>query len=200
MITMNSEKLWIAAQFMSTEQTRYYLCGVFIEPCADGGLTITATDGHRLVSCYDQDGLCAEPLLATITKDTIKALKKADIVTIDDNKQLSTSQNEQITYIQPGSCEIDGTFPDWRHVVSSTAEITGEQSIGFNAKYLGQFQALHGFSKQTVITVYSNGDKPTIVSTGNPDVFALLMPMTNENATSDVPSWIGLPRQEEKAA
>ena len=49
---VNPEKLWITANFQSTEQTRYYLCGVFIEP-ADEGVTMTATDGHRLVTCHD---------------------------------------------------------------------------------------------------------------------------------------------------
>lgn len=185
---LNPEKLWIAANFMSTEQTRYYLCGVFVEPC-ETGVTMTATDGHRLVTCHDPQGVCSDPMIISLSKDTMQALKKADTVTIDENKQLSVNYGGKPTHIQPGSCEIDGTFPDWHRVIP--AEITGEQAPGFNAGYLGDFKALAGFSKTApIITIYQNGKDPAIISCGDPNIFAVQMPAIKASNSPDVPAWI----------
>jgi DNA polymerase-3 subunit beta len=47
----------------STEETRYYLNGVFCEPHEDGGVILTATDGHRLLSFRDPVGWIDEAYL-----------------------------------------------------------------------------------------------------------------------------------------
>jgi hypothetical protein len=49
------------AIIMSTEETRYYLNGVFIAPHQDGGIVLTATDGHLLVVMRDAHGFAAGP-------------------------------------------------------------------------------------------------------------------------------------------
>lgn len=56
-----SVELYKAAMLAaSTEETRYYLNGVFVEPCVYGGVTLTATDGHVLVCIRDLDGSADE--------------------------------------------------------------------------------------------------------------------------------------------
>ena len=44
---------------VSTEETRYYLNGVHIEPAPDGGVLMVATDGHRLLCIRDPKGFYA---------------------------------------------------------------------------------------------------------------------------------------------
>jgi hypothetical protein len=46
-------------KIVSTEETRYYLGGIYIQPHEEGGAVMTATDGHLLVSVYDPDAHCA---------------------------------------------------------------------------------------------------------------------------------------------
>lgn len=42
---------------VSTSDVRYYLNGVFIQPCESGGAILTATDGHCLLSFRDPRGV-----------------------------------------------------------------------------------------------------------------------------------------------
>ena len=48
-VTINARALKAAAMCASSEETRYYLKGVFVETAA-AGVTMTATDGHRLAA------------------------------------------------------------------------------------------------------------------------------------------------------
>lgn len=56
----------------STEETRYYLNGVRIEPCPEGGVLLIATDGHRLLVFRDADGFISGGS-ATISLSSIMA-------------------------------------------------------------------------------------------------------------------------------
>lgn len=52
-----SAKAYAAALLaVSTEETRYYLNGVLIEPNPAGGVTVVATNGHILIAIHDADG------------------------------------------------------------------------------------------------------------------------------------------------
>lgn len=103
------------------EQARYYLCGVYFEPSA-GGLDLTATNGHRLMTYRldtDQDPtLSAVTLPTKLVKSLIGLLGryKAQTVTIshDGNRLRAVCGPETLT----GKL-IDGTFPDWRRVLPS---------------------------------------------------------------------------------
>jgi len=44
----------LASLFSSKDDVRFYLNGIYIEPCEnDEGAYIVATDGHRLVAYHD---------------------------------------------------------------------------------------------------------------------------------------------------
>ena len=53
--------LHLASLFRSTEGTRYYLNGVYVEPAAGGGVVLVATDGHRLCVFHDAEGFIDTP-------------------------------------------------------------------------------------------------------------------------------------------
>lgn len=62
----------IAAIAVSTEETRYYLNGVHVEPNRNGGVNLVATDGHRMMVVYDQHGFTSEPMIVRIPQRKLK--------------------------------------------------------------------------------------------------------------------------------
>jgi hypothetical protein len=60
---------------MSTEETRYYLNGIFIQPHEDGGIVLTATDGHLLVTIRDSFGYAEGPAQIWQIKDMVSMIK-----------------------------------------------------------------------------------------------------------------------------
>ncbi len=60
---------------MSTEETRYYLNGVQVEPCEQGGVLLISTDGYRLIVLHDAKGYASEGGgIVSLNKDMTKAL------------------------------------------------------------------------------------------------------------------------------
>jgi DNA polymerase III sliding clamp (beta) subunit (PCNA family) len=72
MIRVNASLFRIAFKCTSTEASRYYLNGVFIEkhPTLQG-VTMTATDGHKLISIYDESGTADAPAIVQLTKKAL---------------------------------------------------------------------------------------------------------------------------------
>jgi hypothetical protein len=74
---------------VSTEKTRYYLNGIYIDPHKDGGAVMTATDGHKLVSIYDPNAICVgKPQIWSISQN-VAELKAAEKRFKADWKRLS---------------------------------------------------------------------------------------------------------------
>lgn len=64
-----------AMMAQSTEETRYYLNGVHIEPCPEGGALLVATDGHRLLVFRDEHGYVeGGSAIIKLSKGMVKAL------------------------------------------------------------------------------------------------------------------------------
>lgn len=58
----------------SKEEMRYYLNGVLIEPCPEGGALLVATDGRRMLAFRDPDAHVTESAVVSLTNDMTKAL------------------------------------------------------------------------------------------------------------------------------
>ncbi len=119
---------------ISTEETRYYLNGVYLHPTTDEGtpvLRAVATDGHRLAraqtiqpeGCQDMPGII-------VPKKTVGELVKL-LEEYVGEVQISLSQNK-ITYtlgeITLSSKLIDGKFPDYDRVIPKNNDKTLEIS------------------------------------------------------------------------
>jgi DNA polymerase-3 subunit beta len=95
---------------ISTEETRYYLNGVYFHT-AEGRLAAVATDGHRLSRHYGDpldhfDGVILPRKLVSI-------LPKGNVhVSLSTTKVRIATQDTVIT-----SKLIDGTFPDYQRVI-----------------------------------------------------------------------------------
>jgi len=110
------------ANAQSSEETRYYLCGVSIEPAPHGmpGVTLTATDGHLLVSAYDAQGETSAPIIVKAPAHILKACKPYKDGTephlIGDNGTIVVIDNGGTEQIARGST-VDGSFPDWKRII-----------------------------------------------------------------------------------
>ncbi|MDU8929604.1 DNA polymerase III subunit beta [Alisedimentitalea sp. MJ-SS2] len=110
---------------ISTEETRYYLNGVYMHISdADGGkvLRCVATDGHRLarIDADLPDGASDMPGVI-VPRKTVGELRK---LLDDDETQIAVSVSEtKVRFATPDitltSKVIDGTFPDYTRVIPS---------------------------------------------------------------------------------
>ena len=108
---------------ISTEETRYYLNGVYMhEADADGGkvLRCVATDGHRLARIDAELPEGAAGMAGVIVpRKTVGELRK---LLDDDDLQVAVSVSEtKVRFATPDitltSKVIDGTFPDYSRVI-----------------------------------------------------------------------------------
>lgn len=108
---------------ISTEETRYYLNGVYMHVADDDGdkvLRCVATDGHRLarVDAPVPDGATDMPGVI-VPRKTVGELRK---LLEDDEMQVAVSVSEtKVRFATPDitltSKVIDGTFPDYSRVI-----------------------------------------------------------------------------------
>lgn len=100
---------------VSTEETRYYLCGVFLE-AKDGYIVATATDGHRLASTRIEQESTFAPV---ILPNKLLSLLPTGVVSVSlsSNKVMIESGSTVIV-----SKLIDGTYPDYERVIPKPSE------------------------------------------------------------------------------
>jgi len=108
---------------ISTEETRYYLNGVYLHIAdAEGGkaLRCVATDGHRLarIDAEMPEGAAEMPGVI-VPRKTVGELRK---LRDDDEMEIAVSVSEtKIRFATPAitltSKVIDGTFPDYTRVI-----------------------------------------------------------------------------------
>lgn len=144
--------------FAAVQDVRYYLCGVRIEPHPEKGAIIVATNGHVIGMIHDPDGFCAEPIIVgDISKQLISACcAKNGIIKgvppkalyITDGGAIVDFGDVQEQEIEPFGKTvmhlsritlIDGQFPNWRRVIPSKTEPSGEVMIA-QAQYLSLFE------------------------------------------------------------
>lgn len=113
---------------VSNEEVRYYLGGVCIERSDTFAATLTATDGHRLLteeldafSSVENDVQEISHIMPKQACALIQALSDHDdVVTLavhhaeSGSRFLATGSDWQLS-----GRMIDGTFPDWRRVIPS---------------------------------------------------------------------------------
>lgn len=151
--------------FVSTEETRYYLNGVCFSKDPDGKSVLVATDGHRLIA-YDYAHDCTGNLI--LPRACIPAL-------------LGMVEPEQVffndTYMEflfPGgnilrSKLIGGTFPDWTRVVPAYGADTRSYSFAplELMKVLNRMRNLSGQRGPAVsISANANGDLLVVTMKG----------------------------------
>ncbi|GAB4059277.1 hypothetical protein [Uliginosibacterium sediminicola] len=144
---------------MPTNDIRFYLNGIHIEPLKSGGVLITATDGHRLMSAFDKEGVANRAFVVKINRESLRHCSKRESIFLTKrNKNLGTKiavrGNSNLTvingigeeiFIQPGHCIIDcSSYPKWREEGRITnppnrSDLVPAGEALVNMSYLTQF-------------------------------------------------------------
>lgn len=108
---------------MSTEETRYYLNGVYMHNDDAGDLITVATDGHRLAKMTSEVDLTVAPVIVPrkTVLELVKLLDDVDTVTVEtsDTKLRIIGDGFTLT-----SKVVDGTYPQYERVIPTRNDKT----------------------------------------------------------------------------
>lgn len=192
MIDVNALLFKAVAEVQSKEETRYYLCGVYITKHPKGGALLVATDGHRMMVAHDQDGKCSE---SAIVKIDPKALAGVKAKLGKEPPRLTVAKDGAATLdtYRGADCILkDATFPDWARIpISIVANVKAKKSgaASFNGQYMAVFGKIAGIlshNKHAPIrpVAFSNEDPALILFPEMQNVFGVLMPMRTGDANA----------------
>jgi len=142
-IRVNARKFAAAWNFISTEETRYYLNGVCITPCREGGVLLIATNGHYMGIVHDETGETDAEYICPVPKKIITAIRRrpsrgdhlpsrgdhlarpGDLHFVGNAAFLTCEgfDGEDLSIISDAHIEvayapaIDATFPDYSRVI-----------------------------------------------------------------------------------
>lgn len=204
MFNVNADMFRAAALFVSSEQTRYYLAGVHIAPHAVAGVTLTATDGHRLLCVHDESGVCDQPEGLIVRADPVamrKAAKRGRDETEprrfmsesnDSPAWVTHADGEQVAFFK--DWRVDGSFPDWRRVMPSSDE-TSNAGQWYNPKLIADFvevSKLLGDDNKPAIRIAAGDEgSPAMVRLANvPHAFGVIMPMRGPDMAGGIPEFV----------
>ena len=193
---INANLFRIVNAFVSKEETRYYLNGVFVVRHQLKGVVLVATDGHRLMCVHDENGSTdLDGVTVKLDKNAL-AMCKADkrepgerrlqihgdgeveILAYDGEQKVSSFRN----------CIVDGTFPDYTRFVPSS---TDNAPASFNGKYLGDFGQAAGElsgTKACAFRILQNGGSPALIRfTGVDHAFGVLAPIRDDGENVGAP-------------
>lgn len=158
----------------STEETRYYLNGLYIHPKDEGEtkvLRIVATDGHRLacVECPLPQG--AENMQGVILpRKTVGEIRKLLDDTSAESVQIALSDSKvrfTLDDIALASKLIDGTYPDYERVIPTANDKVLEMSVKSLATAVDRVSVVA--EKTRAIKMISNKNH-VIITTSSPDL------------------------------
>lgn len=207
-MNFNADLMRIAYGCASTEETRYYLCGVHVEAHKVAGAVMVTTDGHSMLVTHDYSAeiMQGARYILQFSKDALKQLKTSREgkknghvrrieITIDSPSVATGRLIENDTFV--GSVVIgiiDGSFPDWRRVVP---QITAEHpTLGaFETALLARFADIgKQFSDERVTEMQMAANdtaSPALIRWGpSTPAFGVLMPMRGSSDAHQLPQWM----------
>ena len=218
--TISADLFRIAYKCVSTEETRYYLNGVYVQRAIDGaGALLVSTDGHRLLCVRDESATGDIP-----EGGVIVSAVPAQVRSFKTSKEGDKSGNRLRLTITPDglpngamSCElnegerplgsvylraIDGTFPDWRRVVPVINDEPQQTGI-FNAAFVSDFADVGvelskwaGGARVTPMTMLcQRADAPALVRWDAAPAFGVLMPLRVNADEIAMPAWMSAKKQ-----
>ena len=155
----------------STEQSRYYLNGVYLSTTGH----MVTTDGHRMFVARLTERPAADVIIPLADVQAALKLAGARCKDID----VTGDRIGQIAYTP-----VDGTFPDWRRVVPTGEETSSGKPednaahVHFNHAYIGDLAKMGKHLGGPSMLHPTSAGNPALVTFGErADCFAVLMPM-----------------------
>lgn len=152
---------------MSTEETRYYLNGIYLHAAENNGVKVlraVATDGHRLARFEMPlpDGAEAMPGVIVPRKAVSELRKLVDEA--GDSIQISLSENKvrfAFDHIVLTSKLIDGTFPDYERVIPKGNDKIIEVNPKFFTRAIDRVSTISD-GKSRAVKIALNGKTMTL--------------------------------------
>lgn len=149
MIRFNANLFRIAFSCASNEEARYYLRGVFVEPHHEKGVTLSATNGHKLISIHDESGSADESAIINLG-DALKQCKakrgfvrqvaigtgenEATIYEAREHERAAEMEFQRVAIAT--DVRIDGSFPDYRRVIPRA--FNNSMAPAFASQYIAE--------------------------------------------------------------
>ncbi len=159
---------------VSTEQTRYYLNGIYVHAKKDGQekvLRVVATDGHRLACVESALPQGAEDVKgAIIPRKTVAEIRKLLDDTSAAQVDISLSENKikfLLNDVTLTSKLIDGTYPDYERVIPTGNDKTLTMPVKELASGVDRVSVVAERTKAIKMTTAEN--KVTVL-TSSPDL------------------------------
>lgn len=178
------------SHFAAKRDIRWYLQGIFVEIDGEDAY-LCATNGHIMAAyraSVDVRSGNDNKMSAIFPLALFQAVKKSDVpvaLTISANT-VSVKQTDITLSCTP----LAGEFPRWRKVIPQ--KLSGEAGQ-FNPEYirdLGKVAKLINPSQHNHPTIHHNGDAAAIVSLGDSDFIAVVMPLRADTGCKlNMPEW-----------
>jgi hypothetical protein len=211
---MRADRAMLASAFISTEETRYYLNGIHLSPMPGGGMRIAATNGHYLGVFKEDVGFTDAERIVKLPADCLSALKKlrsydnawlglfpgegsklmvrVALGSAEDALEVLESGAPNFTVWQGFADLIDGTFPDYGHLMPYFEE-KDSAPTWFGPAYLAIFAKVcavsaNGSKKRDGgnLMVRAQGNGPAFIECGREDFVGVLMPVRGGKESSIV--------------
>ena len=192
--------LYVAAlqPFMAKHDIRYYLEGINIEPCKDGGINMAATDGHRALVIHDPKGYASRQFIMPVSTALMQVCKKRHTKKVIDlgehtsslliqngmlyamrgsaeDEALDAPSPEQINVAYPIK-EIDARYPDYKEVFKKAFQLEDQRASSvFDSAYIADFKTaasyLSGYNANwTTILIHTRQQAEASVVTFNTEL------------------------------
>jgi len=206
-VIIKAEYARLIQPFISTEATRYYLTGFFVERDPVKGVRIVATDGNRLAVFHDADGLClaGQGAIIALPKEAVRLCKpgrswepQVRHVEIDLAADTATihvgDPREGATPVGTfNKVLVDGSFPDYRRVIPDLP-LPGSRQCrpviqSYRTSYLADFAKVADGRNASIRVLAHEPAGPAIVFVGGrADFFGVVMPYRDEQRDR-FPEW-----------
>lgn len=195
MTVINIRAMKAVANFVSNEETRYYLNGVNVEFCGDH-IVMVATNGHilgALRQAVDEPAIGGSVIVPLSMLAKIKVSRKGpDEATLAvDGRQISIKY-DCVTYAGDA---IDGTFPNWRAIFPK------DKASGVAAHYNPKYPAIFAKAAKELNSnpasamIAHNGPNPAIINwletpPEGIEACGVIMPIRYDVTMTEKPSWV----------
>lgn len=124
--------------FMARNDVRYYLNGICIKPCPEGGVLLTATDGAHLLMIRDKSGFASREFIIPNMSHVLKICKPARSKKSNKSKSLSDTpaaiviDDNRLNIVTESFCKIEraenelGEYQDHLHSAWPFKEVDGK--------------------------------------------------------------------------
>lgn len=213
-INLKARLVAAIAQFKASNDIRYYLNGVYVEPDPKGGAVIVATNGHVMGIWRDETATGVErPIILHIDDKLLKSCQGSDLKRLavrDGRLAVILEKDDKEVYIQPiaerkigvPSWEIEGKFPDWRRVIPDRSTVGLKGFV--NVRYFADVdRALNvgsvNYGKYGMLQfMQADIDASVLVTeSSSPEFAAVVMPMRGD--AIPYPKWLEAEKDEWRA-